>query len=318
MALTPPRTRAGLVKCRPVRPGSTVALVAPASPFDRDEFLAGVAEIERLGLVPVYDEGIFERRGFVAGTAAHRAEALRASWRRPDVDAILAVRGGYGSVETLPLLDPDEIARARTAFVGYSDVTALHAYLNTHVGLVSIHGPMIEGRLAKGPSSYHVPSLLASLGSDPAGDLPAEGLETVRPGEARGPLVGGTLTQLLASFGTPFAFDPPDGHVLFLDEVGERPYRLHRMLTQWRLSGRFARAAAVVVGQLPRCDEPGGEPTGASVIREVLADFPGPVVMGFPSGHTTTPFVTVPFGVDTLVSSRHTTRVCLLEAGAGD
>ncbi len=318
MAVTAPRTRAGLVKCRPVRAGSAVALVAPASPFDRVEWLAGVREIERLGFVPVYDEGIFERAGFLAGTSRHRAEALMSAWQRADVDAIVAVRGGYGSVETLPFLDADRITRARTAFVGYSDLTSLHAFLNTHAGLVSIHGPMIEGRLARGPAGYDVASLLGSLGTDPVGRLSADGLEVVRGGEARGPLVGGTLTQLLASFGTPFEFNPPPGHVLFVDEVGERPYRLHRMLTQWRLSGRFVSASAVVVGQLPRCDEPGGGPTGAGVIREALADFPGPVLLGFPSGHTTTPFITLPFGVEVLVSAHGTPRVEVLEAAAGD
>jgi muramoyltetrapeptide carboxypeptidase len=295
-----------------------VALVAPASPFDRDEFLAGVAEIERLGFEPVYDEGIFDRLGFVAGPARHRADALMAAWQRADVDAIVAVRGGYGSVETLPFLDRERVARARTAFVGYSDLTSIHAFLNTHAGLVSIHGPMIEGRLAKGPAGYDAASLLKTLGPEPAGPLPADRLEVVCGGEARGPLAGGTLTQLLASFGTPFEFQPPPGHVLFIDEVGERPYRLHRMLTQWRLAGRFARAAAVIVGQLPRCDEPGGAPTGASVIRDVLADFHGPVMMGFPSGHTTTPFVTLPFGVDALVTTHGTPRVEVLEAAAGE
>lgn len=318
MAVTPPRTRAGLLKCRPVERGSAVALVAPASPFERTEFLAGVAELERLGFEPVYDESIFERQDFVAGSAAHRAQALQSAWRRADVHAIVAVRGGYGSVETLPLLDAEQIARARTAFIGYSDLTSLHAYLNTRVRLVSIHGPMIEGRLAQGPSAYDAASLLASLGREPMGELRCDEVEVVRPGEARGVIVGGTLTQLLASLGTPFEFEPPDGHVLFLDEVGERPYRLRRMLTQWRLSGRLARAAAIIVGQLPRCDEPGGGPTGASVVRDVLSDFPGPVLMGFPSGHTTTPFVTLPFGVDTLVSAHGRARVSVLEAAADD
>jgi len=311
------KTRAGLLRCRPVRPGSGVAVVAPASPFDRDEFLAGIAEIERLGFVPVYDDDIFERTGFLAGSARHRADALRRAWRREDVDAIIAVRGGYGSVETLPFFDAAEIRKARTAFIGYSDLTSVHAFLNSQVGLVSIHGPMLEGRLAKGAEGYDQASFLACLGTEPAGLLSADRLEVVRPGEARGPLVGGTLTQLLASLGTPFEFTPPDRHVLFLDEVGERPYRLHRMLTQWRLSGRLARAAAVLVGQLPRCDEPGGEPAGASVVRELLADFPGPVLMGFPSGHTTTPFVTLPFGVDVLISSQGGGRVSVLEAATG-
>ena len=111
--------------------------------------------------------------------------------------------------------------------------------------------------------------------------------ETIRAGEATGTLFGGTLTQLLASLGTPFAFDPPAGHVLFLDEVGERPYRLDRMITQLRQAGLLARASGVIFGELPRCDEPSGDPTARAVVAELFADFPGPVVFGFPSGHTT-------------------------------
>jgi muramoyltetrapeptide carboxypeptidase len=105
------------------------------------------------------------------------------------------------------------------------------------------------------------------------------------------------VTQLLASLGTPYAFDPPPGSVLFLDEVGERPYRLDRMITQLRHSGILAKASAVVIGELPRCDEPSGQPTGRGVMADLFADFPGPVLIGFPSGHVTGPLVTLPFGV---------------------
>jgi muramoyltetrapeptide carboxypeptidase len=129
------------------------------------------------------------------------------------------------------------------------------------------------------------------------GELAPPGLESIRPGEAGGPLFGGTLTQLLASLGTPFAFAPPAEYVLFLDEVGERPYRLDRMVTQLRQAGLLARATAVVVGELPKCDEPSGDPTARGVIADLFADFPGPVLIGFPSGHTVSPAMTLPFGV---------------------
>src|SRR5436189_3818250 len=101
------------------------------------------------------------------------------------------------------------------------------------------------------------------------GELTAPGVESIRDGEASGPLLGGTLTQLLASFGTPFAFAPPQGFVLFLDEVGERPYRLDRMVTQLAQAGVLARACAVVIGELPRCDEPSGDPTAKAVMADL-------------------------------------------------
>jgi muramoyltetrapeptide carboxypeptidase len=129
------------------------------------------------------------------------------------------------------------------------------------------------------------------------GEISHPQLETIVPGEAGGVLVGGTLTQLLGSLGTPYAFDPPAGHVLFIDEVAERPYRLDRMLTQLRLTGLLRRASAVVFGELPLCDEPGGSPAARTVVRELLADFPGPVLFGLPSGHTAGATITLPFGV---------------------
>ena len=147
-------------------------------------------------------------------------------------------------------------------------------------------------------NGYDPESFLKALCSpEPMGELTAPDLESVRPGDAKGPLFGGTLTQLVASLGTPFSFGPPPGHVLFLDEVGERPYRLDRMVTQLRLAGLLARAAAVVIGELPNCDEPSGEPTGRAVMAELFADFPGPVLIGLPSGHTAGAALTLPFGV---------------------
>ncbi|HEX7779898.1 MAG TPA: hypothetical protein VF424_11685, partial [Vicinamibacterales bacterium] len=203
--------------------------------------------------------------------------------------------------------------------VGYSDVTSMHSFLSAVVGLASVHGAMVDGRLAQGPSAYDPDSFLRSLSTEPLGDLSAPGLETLQPGIASGPLAGGTLTNLLASFETPFAFNPPDGHVLFLDEVAERPYRIHRMLTQLKLSGRMARAGAIVFGQLPRCDEPGGRVTARETVREAMAGFRGPVLFGFPSGHTTTPLVSLPLGVQTkVIASPDSPRLVFEEAAASD
>jgi len=320
------RTRAGLTKFRPIRSGSRIALVAPASSFKRDEFDAGVAELKRLGLQPVWDDDVFDRGAFTAGRPRVRTLAFLRGLDTLGADAVMAVRGGYGSVELLPLLDQERIRRARTAFIGYSDVTSLHSFLGATIGLASVHGPMVEGRLAKGSSAYDPVTFLRSLSTEPLGELKPEGLETIRPGAfgpVSGPLVGGTLTQLLASFGTPYEFRPPDGHVLFIDEVGERPYKLHRMLTQLRLAGRLAHATGVIFGQLPRCDEPDGKVTARDVIRDVFANamdgFVGPVLFGFPSGHTTTPLISLPFGVHTtIIGHPYEPKVIVEEAAAAD
>lgn len=311
-------TKAGLGKFRVVTPGGGLALVAPASPFEPGEFAAGVAEVRRLGFTPIYDQDVFDRHPIVAGAAERRAAQLMRALVDDDVQAVVAIRGGYGSTEVLPWLDAAAIAAARKAIVGYSDITSLHAFVNGHAHLASVHGAMIDGRLSKGAEAYDPVSFLRCLSAEPLGERTAPGLEVLRAGEASGPIVGGTLTQLAASLGTPYAFTPPGAYVLFCEEVGERPYRLRRLLTQLAQAGRLANAVGVVVGALERCDEPGGSVTGRDVFAEFFEHFPGPVVFGFPSGHTTVPFVSVPFGVEVRVVGRpERPAVVFTEAAAG-
>jgi len=304
-----------MLKPRALAPGDRLAIVAPASPFERREFDEGVAELGRLGFVPSYDDSVFARDAYVAGPPALRAEALRTAWQDPAVAGVVAVRGGYGSAQVLPLLDPALARRSAKPFVGYSDLTALLTFLTLQCGVVAFHGPMLAGRLGRGAAGYDRDSFERALcHPEPMGELAPPSLETIRRGEASGMLTGGNLTQLLASLATPYAYTPPPGCVLFLEEAGERPYRLDRMITQLRQSGILARAAAVVVGELPRCDEPSGQPTGRGVMASLLADFPGPVLFGFPSGHTTGPAMTLPLGVSARVVADGHPRLIIEEA----
>jgi muramoyltetrapeptide carboxypeptidase len=304
-----------MLKPRALSRGDRLAVVAPASPFTREEFDAGIAEILSLGFTPVYSETVFAREQYVAGSPELRAAALREAWRDPSIAGVIGVRGGYGSAQVLPLLDAGEVRRAGKPFIGYSDLTAMLTYLTIHCGVVAFHGPMLAGRLGRGVAGYDRPSFERALcGREAMGELAPDGLTAVAPGEAEGPIFGGTITQLLASLGTPFAFDPPSGYVLFLDEVGERPYKLDRMVTQLRQTGLLARAAAVVIGELPRCDEPSGEYTGRGTMARLLAGFPGPVVMGFPSGHVTGPAFTLPLGVRCRVIADARPRLVIEEA----
>jgi len=289
-------------KPRALTLGDRLAIVAPASPFTREDFECGVGEIRNLGFEAVYDESVFARQGYVAGSPQVRAAAIHAAWNDPTIAGVIGARGGYGSVQVLPLLDRELARRACKPFIGYSDLTAVLTFLNFGCELVAFHGPMLAGRLGRGADGYDADSFERALCRlEPMGELKAPGVEALRDGEVAGVLVGGTLTQLVASLGTPFAFAPPSGCVLFLDEVGERPYRLDRMVTQLRQAGLLARVAAVVIGQLPKCDEPSGEPSARAVMAELFADFPGPVLIGFPSGHTVTPAMTLPFGVQARV-----------------
>ena len=303
------------LKPRALEAGARLAIVAPASAFRRDEFDQGIDEIRRLGFDPVYEESVFDRQRYLAGSPKVRAAAIQAAWRDPTIAGLIGVRGGYGSAQILPFLDREEARRARKPFIGYSDLTAVLTFLTTGCDLVAFHGPTLAGRLGLRSAGYDRDSFVAAVcRREPMGDLSSLALETLRQGEVSGVLLGGTLTQLLASLATPFAFDPPPGHVLFLDEVGERPYRLDRMVTQLRQTGLLARAAAVVIGELPQCDEPSGDPTARAVMADLFADFPGPVLIGFPSGHTIGPAMTLPFGVSCRVIAGSTPRLVIEEA----
>lgn len=305
-----------MLKPQRLRSGDRVAIVSPASPFPPEEFYEGIAELQRLGFEPVFDESVFARLGYLSGEGSLRARAVIDAWKDPSIRAIVAVRGGYGSVHLLPYLDRALLRQTPKIFVGYSDLTSVLTYLTNGCEIVSFHGPMLDRRLSHGAEAYDRDTFLRGLtNAEPLGELSAPGLEIFRKGEAAGPLFGGTLAQLVASLGTPYAFRPPAGHVLFLEDVSERPYRLDRMLTQLRLAGILGAASAIVFGEFPGCDEPEGELRGRSVLADLTRDFNGPVLYGFPSGHTAGPLMTLPLGVEARVVAEGAPRLVIEESG---
>jgi muramoyltetrapeptide carboxypeptidase len=302
-------------KPRALVEGDRIAIVAPASPFDRDEFERGIEEIKRLGFLPVYDDSVFARRAYVAGAPDLRAAAFQAAWDDPAIAGVIAARGGYGSAQILPLLDAHAVRLSAKCFIGYSDLTALLTYLTLTCGVVAFHGPMLEKRLANGEAGYDRESFRRAVcRAAPMGEIAPATLEALRPGDATGVLLGGTLTQILASLGTPYAFAPPPGYVLFIEEVGERPYRLDRMVTQLKQAGLLKHASAVVIGELVRCDEPSRDVTARAVMADLFADFPGPVLIGLPSGHTAGPSLTLPLGITARVVADSRPRLVVEEA----
>jgi muramoyltetrapeptide carboxypeptidase len=293
-----------VIKPRALQPGDRIAVVSPASPFSRDEFDKGLEELHRLGFNPVFHESVFDRALFTSGPPELRAAAFVRAWSDPSVAALIAVRGGYGSVQVLPELNGWQPHATPKLFIAYSDNTSLLSWLTCQCGITALHGPMLEGRLAKGRDGYDEESFLRLVRGEGAGlELKPEGLIALHEGEARGPLYGGTMTQLAASMGTPYAFDPPQGSVLFFEDVNERPYRVDRLLTQLRLAGVLDGAAALVFGEMRGCDEPGGGVTIRDVLREVTEELALPVLFGFPSGHTTGPCWSLPLGVRVHVRS---------------
>lgn len=304
-------------KPRPLRAGDRVCVVAPGSGCSPEELEAGLAELRRLGFEPHHSGAVTARDLFSAGSPLTRARDFMAAWTDPSVSGLIALRGGYGSAHLLPYLDRGALVGSPKLLIGYSDTTALHSWLTCHLGIPTLHGPMLERRLSQGAAGYDVASLVALMRGDVGVELPCDAGVVIRGGETRGPLYGGTLTQLTASLGTPYAFSPPEGCVLFLEDVNERPYRIHRMLTQLEQAGVVRRARALVFGEMRGCDEPGGRPTAVDAIRHAIADFEGPVFCGFPSGHTTGPTVTVPLGTAVRVVADDRPLVVVEESPVG-
>ncbi|HOE26559.1 MAG TPA: LD-carboxypeptidase [bacterium] len=276
-AITPP----------PLGAGDTVGIAAPASPFDRECFLRGVRLLEEAGHRTLFEEGIFSRDRYLAGSDRRRAGELSRLFADQDVKAVFCARGGYGSQRLLPLLDPKLFRGNPKIFVGYSDLTAVHAFLGTACGLVTFHGPLVTEMGRMEPPAFR--ALLAQLGrTAPWGEV-AAGLETLRGGAAEGPLAGGSLTVFCALLGTPYAAETA-GRILLLEDRGEKPYEIDRLFSSLRFSGALDEARGLLLGRFvpPAGWKEGAERYGEEVRRialEATEESGCPVLAGFPAGH---------------------------------
>lgn len=271
-----------------LRPGARVALVAPAGPMAEGAVERATDRVRAWGWEPVVGVHCRGRCGFLSGDDEQRAADFNAALRDPSVDAVWCLRGGYGTMRILNEIDWDALAERPRALIGFSDNTALHLAMQ-RLGIVSFHGP--HPATAEFNDFARGVFLRVLTSSEPAGLLPfPEGgprrADTVAGGIAEGPLVGGNLSLVAATLGTPYAIRA-EGAILFLEEVGEAPYRVDRLLTQLRLAGVLDGVAGIAIGGFTE------EPHGAAedyvsqedVLRERLGDLGVPVAMGFPFGH---------------------------------
>jgi len=271
-------------------PGARVRLIAPAGVFDRELFEKGAARLSSRYDV-VFDEGIFARQGYLAGEDARRAAELDEALSDPLCQAIVCARGGYGSMRIVPSVALARLARRPRLLVGFSDVTALHvAWQRARV--TSVHGAMAAtlGTLDEARFERWV----RCMEGEPL--EPVESLSTVVPGEASGVLVGGNLSILHALEGTPYS-SHSIGRVVFLEDTGEPPYRVDRMLTTLRLSGFFDGIRGVVLGAFTKSAPGPYETTVEEVLRERLGDLGVPVASGVPAGHVDDN-LEIPLGVE--------------------
>ena len=294
----PPNRQPGILKPRALRPGDTVGVVAPASYFVRQDFEAGCDVLRRMGYKVVFDEAIFDRDLYCAGSAERRARELESMFTRDDVGAIISARGGYGANYLLPLLDLKKIAASPKPFLGYSDVTSLMTYLYDSIGLVTFHGPMVAKDFAKQggvePNSWAAALAGGVIKFNFAADSP---IQSLLQGSAEGVLYGGCLSMLTASLGTPYEIHT-EGTILFIEDVATKPYQIDRMLIQLKLAGKLAGVRGIIFGEMLDCVQPGNQSyTLQEIIIRIVGELGIPVAYGLRSGHVSRSNITLPIGV---------------------
>jgi muramoyltetrapeptide carboxypeptidase len=300
-----------------LRFGDVVGIVAPGSPpRDPSAVSRAVTALAKLGFKPRLARNARKRLGFLAGSDAERAADLMEMFSDREVKAIVCLRGGYGAGRLLAQLDYTAIKRTPKIFAGYSDITALHCALLTQAGLVSFHGPMmIDGLGGSRFPAFSLRSLLRTIMEpSPAGSI-CEGcdrksIRILKSGRAVGCLIGGNLSLLCATLGTPFQPDFQDA-ILFFEDIGEEPYRLDRMLTHLLNAGLLQQVAGVAVGTNAEGKKTPAKKRGkeyrqtmSEVLEERLGLLQVPVVAGLPFGHVPLN-ATLPVGLKATLDADH-------------
>jgi len=266
-------------------PGDPIRVIAPSGPVPREAFAAGI-EVLRARYDVRQDDGLFARDGYLAGPDERRLAELQAALAEPDSRAIVMARGGYGLMRLLPFVDVGALLRRPRPIVGFSDGTALLA-LAARAGVAAIHGPVVTQLGSLGAADQQ--ALFERLETPGPGVL-LDGLEGLIPGRVRGPLLGGNLEVFSRLIGTPYLPDVT-GAILFFEDLGERPYRIDRLLAHLDLAGLFGAVSAVLVGDFSGCREPQASraesPTAEEVLAERLGRLPIPVALGGAFGHGT-------------------------------
>lgn len=287
-----------MLKPSAVAPDARVAVIAPASSSKPERLARGIESLRARGYDAEFGKYAQERQApYFSGTPEQRLADLHSAFADPEVRAIFCTRGGYGSNYLLEDIDLDLIRENPKPLFGYSDMTAVQTWLLDQTGLVSFHGPMVAADFAV-DNGVHDESFDAALDGNAITAGPLEGLRILKSGRAQGVMYGGCLSILTASLGTRFA-PQTEGKLLFLEDVGAKPYQVDRMLRQMVLGGKFDGVSGFIFGEMLECVSPGtGQELLEQVILRVLDWFDGPIAIGLRSGHVSRSNVTLPFGID--------------------
>jgi muramoyltetrapeptide carboxypeptidase len=285
-------------KPRGLRVGATLAVVSPASTPKAELVRRGVAHLEALGYKAVVSPHALDSGPlYYAGTVEERVRDFHAAFADPGIDGVICTRGGWGSAELLPYLDAGLIRANAKPFIGYSDHTSLHVWLHNEANLVTFYGPMVAADFSRedgvdGASWRHC------FEGDGSWDVgAAEGLRVLRPGLARGRLDGGCISIFVEGLGTPYAPRIEAETILFLEDIGTKPYQWDRMLLHLRYSGLMEKVSGIVFGDMGQCVGAEEQELMEKAILHALRDFEGPIGIGLRSGHVSARNVTLPLGV---------------------
>jgi muramoyltetrapeptide carboxypeptidase len=301
--------RPALIRPPVLHEGDTVGLITPSTYVsDPDTLAAAERTMKYFRLNAKWGRNVKKKSGYLGGTVQERVDDLHEMFRDPSVKAVFALRGGYGSAQILDRIDYNLIRANPKIFLGYSDITAMHLAIHQKTGLVTFHGPVVLSHFTNYTQEHFRKALFAKApvgrvtNPDESNPLrPEHTLRAVRGGKARGPLVGGNLTLISTTMGTPYEIDTR-GKILFIEDVDEEPYRIDRMLTQLRLAGKFEAAAGIIFGECADCKPKDYKPSFNSTFTlgeledQFFADLKIPVLAGLTIGHTNDQ-LTLPLGV---------------------
>ena len=289
---------AAVQKPKALRRGSRFAPIAPASPSHAEPIEAGKQELVRLGFVPS-KQMILSPEGYFAGSGKDRRREFLTALQDPDCDALIATRGGYGSVYLLDEGMPDNLPSLKP-LVGFSDITSLQIYLWQTHRWTGFYGPMIAAGLDHGPGEpggYDQESFLKALmQTSSTWTIPLQA-EALQLGSTEGIVLGGAMTLFEATIGTPWELET-DGAILMLEDRAMKPYQIDRVLMHLKHAGKFSKIRGLVLGDFPDCEPPvAGSPSVRDVCTRILSPLRIPIVYGAPIGHTARSILTIPLGV---------------------
>jgi muramoyltetrapeptide carboxypeptidase len=302
-----------LLKPPAVGAGAGISIVAPASSAQLERVEKGMAALRELGFAPALGPNTLHRGPlYFAGTPEQRLKDLHAAFADKDTAAVMSIRGGYGSNYILDGLDLDVFRNHPKVFLAYSDLTGVQLRLLDELGIPAFHGPMAAADFYL-DDGVHMESFRAALSGSPYKVGAGEGLRTLKGGTASGTLYGGCLSILVSLLGTPW--EPrTEGKLLFVEDVGAKPYQVDRMLWQLRKAGKLEGVRGIIFGEMLDCTSPGAKPDLLDrAILSALDGFEGPIAIGLRSGHVSRQNVTLTFGVQARLTLGDETELYLLE-----